>query len=381
MSAVNGIHFDSYGPEKILEVYNPKVGMRGFVVIDNTALGPGKGGIRMTPSVTVEEVASLARTMTWKNALAELPFGGAKAGIIADDRTISPARKKEIVHAFAQALRPVVPEFYIAGPDMNMAEGEMETIAQALGPESCTGKPKAMGGLPHELGSTGFGVVHAAHIAAESIGLDLSRATVAIEGFGNVGWFVAKLLSEQGATLAAVSDSRGVASLPKGLDFDELDRVKKEKGTVTAYAGAKALPTSEIVRLPVDVLVTAAIPNLIHPGDVDHIKAKLVVEGSNIPTTPDVEAILHKKGVLVVPDFVANAGGVISSYAEHAKLPESEMFALVEQRIKKNTRIMLEHAKERSLTPRDAALEVARQRVLEKCTFCRIEPPKAAKKR
>ncbi len=372
----NGVRFDAYGPQKIIEVYEPKSGMHGFLVQDNLALGPGKGGIRMTPTVSMAEVAALARTMTWKTAMAELPFGGAKSGIIADPRTLSLEKKKELIQSLAEALRGISPESYIAAPDISTGEQEMGWFAEILGPKSCTGKPKAMGGLPHELGSTGFGVVHATRVAAAHLGLDLSKATVAIEGFGNVGWFAAKYLEEAGATIAAVSDSRGVIFNPHGLDFAELDRAKKSQGSVTKYTPGKVLPNAELVRLPVDILITAAVPNVIGPGDVDHIKAKLVVEGSNIPTTPDVEAILHQKGVLVIPDFVANAGGVISSYAEHAGLSEAEMFALVEQKVKKNTRITLEHAKERSLVPRDAALEIARQRVLEKCTFCRIEPPK-----
>ena len=242
--------------------------------------------------------------------------------------------------------------------------------------KACTGKPRKMGGLPHELGSTGFGVFHATNVAAEHAGLDLRNARVAIEGFGNVGRFAAKYLAEAGATLAAVSDSRGVISNPSGLEFEKLVQAKEEHGSVTMYGSGKVLPNAEIVRLPVDILVTAAVPNLIGPGDVDHIKAKLIIEGSNIPTTPDVEAILHQKKVLVVPDFVANAGGVISSYAEWAGKSEADMFTLVEQKVKKNTRITLEHAKERALTPRDAALGIARQRVLEKCAFCRIEPPR-----
>ena len=372
----NGVRFDAYGPQKVLEVYDPKSGMHGFCVIDNLALGPGKGGIRMTPTVSIAEVAALARTMTWKTAMAELPFGGAKSGLIADPRTLSPEKKKGIIQAFAEALRGISPESYIAAPDINTAEQEMGWFAEVLGRTSCTGKPKALGGLPHELGSTGFGVFHATNVAAEHAGLDLRNARVAIEGFGNVGRFAAKYLAEAGATLAAVSDSRGVISNPSGLEFEKLVQAKEEHGSVTMYGSGKVLPNAEIVRLPVDILVTAAVPNLIGPGDVDHIKAKLIIEGSNIPTTPDVEAILHQKKVLVVPDFVANAGGVISSYAEWAGKSEADMFTLVEQKVKKNTRITLEHAKERALTPRDAALGIARQRVLEKCAFCRIEPPR-----
>ncbi len=374
------VEFDEFGPEKILEVYNPKVGMRGFVVIDNTALGPGKGGIRMTPTVTVDEVARLARAMTWKCALAELPFGGAKSGIIADDRTISKEKKKEIVQAFAEALKVVSPSLYVAAPDMNIAEEEIRWYVEANGSlKSATGKPENLCykpgegcGIPHELGSTGFGVYHATVVAAQHIGLDLKKATVAIEGFGNVGQFAAKYLSEHGAKIVAVSDSKGVAYNKNGLDYNKLMDVKKKSGSVTAYGDCAVSPSRDIVRVQADVLVTAAVPDLIRAGNVDDLKFKLIVEGSNIPTTPDVEEILHRKGMLVVPDFVANAGGVISSYAEYMGKHPDDMFKLVEQKIKRNTKLVLEEAKKKKVKPRDAAMEIAVSRVRKVCKTCRV---------
>src|SRR3989344_6393055 len=162
------VDWDRYGPEKVIQVYNPKVGMRGVVVLDNLSLGPAKGGIRMTPSVNVDEVARLARAMTWKCSLANLPFGGGKSGIIANPKEISKEKKDEIVAAFAEALKIVCPKLYVAAPDINTAEHEMEVFANAVGSKkACTGKPKKMGGLPHELGSTGFGVYHATRVALE----------------------------------------------------------------------------------------------------------------------------------------------------------------------------------------------------------------------
>src|SRR3989344_2055387 len=168
------VQYDEFGPEKIFEVYNPRVNMHGIVVIDNLSLGVSKGGIRMTPTVTVDEVANLARTMTWKNALADLPFGGAKAAIIADDKLISKEKKKELIQEFAKAIKPLCPSLYIAGPDMNTSEVEMEWFAKANGnKKSCTGKPKSLGGIPHELGSTGFGVAHSTLIAAKYKSLNI----------------------------------------------------------------------------------------------------------------------------------------------------------------------------------------------------------------
>jgi len=366
------VEFDGFGPEKILEVYNPKVGMHGFVVIDNTALGPGKGGIRMTPSVSIDEVAKLARVMTWKCALAELPFGGAKSGIIADPRTITLEKKYEIIAAFAEATKIVSPELYVAAPDINTGEKEMEIYAKTNGSmKSVTGKPKELGGLPHELGSTGFGVYHATRIAAEFKEIDLSEATIAIEGFGNVGSFAAKFLSEAGAKLIGVSDIGGLAVNEKGLNYEKLIEARDKKGSVIHYPNAKILPHHDIVSLDVDILVTAAIPDLIKIADVENIKAKIIVEGSNIPMTHEVEKNLTKKGVLVIPDFVANAGGVISSYVEYIGGKQEQMFRLVEEKITKNLKLVLEQMHDYGY-PRGAALHIAKQRVLEKCVTCKI---------
>lgn len=367
------VEYDEFGPERIVEVYNPRVGMRGFVVIDSLALGPAKGGIRMTPSVTKEEVARLARAMTWKCALADLPFGGGKSGIVADDRQISVKKKKEIVEAFSEALKMISPQMYVAAPDMNMGEEEMAWFAKKNGSmKSCTGKPKRMKGLPHELGSTAFGVFHATVIGAKHINLDLKKARIAIEGFGNVGWFAAKFFTEHGSKLVAVSDSRGVIYNKKGLDFEELANVKKNQKTVTNYGDGKVLPTKDIISVDCDILITAAIPDLIKAGDVNKVKAKMIVEGSNIPMTKEVEDLFHKKRVLVIPDFVANAGGVISSYVEYKGGNEKKMFELVKKKITRNTKIALDRAKKHKHTPRDAALEIAQERVRKRCKVCII---------
>lgn len=365
------VEFDGFGPEKIIEVYHPKSGMHGYLCLDSTALGPGKGGIRMTPSVNMDEVAKLARAMTWKNALAELPFGGAKGGIIADAKKLSDQHKKEIVAAFSDALRPVCPDLYVAAPDMYFAEEEVRVFVETNGSmRAATGKPKDMGGIPHELGSTGFGVFHATLIAAEHMGLDIKGATFAVEGFGNVGEFAAKFLTERGAKLVGVSDSKGTLYKKEGINFVELDKTKKDTGSVVNYQG-EVLPNKDIIKLDVDILIPAAIPNLIIAGDVDSIKAKLIVEGSNIPMDAQTESLLHRKGITVIPDFVANAGGVISSYVEYTGGTEKEMFKLVEEKITKNTKLILEKSN-RSTTPRDAAMEIAMERVLRECKICKI---------
>ncbi len=377
------IERDEFGPEKVLEVYDPGVGMHGFLVIDNTALGPGKGGIRMTSTVTAEEVYRLARTMTWKNALAEIPFGGAKSGIVAEARNLTGEDKKSLIQSFARAIRPLSPSLYIAGPDVGTGQEEMRWYAEANGsPKSCTGKPADMCvkpgeecGIPHEFGSTGFGVAHSAAEAATFCGLDIKEASVAIEGFGNVGSFAARYLSELGTRIVAVSDRRGAIYNKKGLEVSAsggLIKIKEETGSVVNYKPGTALPANELFELEVDILIPAALSDAITPESVNKVKAMLIVEGSNIPMTPETEEILHKKGVLVVPDFVANAGGVISSYAEYRGYNPKRMFEIVKRKIQKNTRTVLEYAKERGIKPRDAAMEIAVERV-RKAMASRLE--------
>jgi glutamate dehydrogenase/leucine dehydrogenase len=358
---------DEFGPEKIIEVYNKKVGLKAVTVIDNTVLGPGKGGIRMTPTVSVEEVFRLARVMTWKCSLMGLPFGGAKSGIIADPKQISLEKKAELMRAFGKALKWIVPKYYIGAPDVNTGEQEMKWFVEGNGSlKSVTGKPKEMGGLPHELGSTGYGVFHSALVAAHFAKIDITKATVAIEGFGNVGSFAAKFLSDVGAKLIAVSDSKGVIHNSEGLDFNKLSEVKKQTGSVINYRPGEILENKKIFELPVDILIPAALPDVINSSNVNNVKANVLVSAANIPMTPEMEAILHTRGILVVPDFVANAGGLISSYCEYKGYDENKMFALVEKKIKKNTRIVLRKAKKEKIMPRDAGLEIAKERILKK---------------
>lgn len=351
---------DAIGPERVLHVYDPITKMTGVAVVDNTALGPGKGGVRLQPDVTTDEVFGLARAMTWKNALAGIPFGGAKSGIKAPGNA---ANKAELVAAFARAIAPLVPNYYIPGPDMNIGENEMAVIANTIGtPKAATGKPSSMGGLPHELGSTGFGVALSTEVALEHKKIALNGATVAIEGFGNVGTFTMKFLTEKGAKVVAVSDSKGTACLESGLKYETLMQAKKDKGTVTAYPGAKVLDAGALFGVKCDVLIPGARPNVIHIGNVEKVNTKIVVEAANIPMKPEIEHFLEKRGVLVIPDFVANAGGVISSYVEFKGGNEKEMFSLVREKITHNTRLVLERTKNGDT--RTAALAIAEERVI-----------------
>ncbi|MEM3640797.1 MAG: Glu/Leu/Phe/Val dehydrogenase [Candidatus Bathyarchaeia archaeon] len=364
---------DEWGPEKIVYVYDPSVKMKGILVIDNTALGPGKGGIRMTPTVSVEEVFRLARVMTWKCALAELPFGGAKSGIMADPKRMTKEEKLSLVRAFAVALKPLSPSQYVAAPDINTGEEEMAVYALANGSlNSCTGKPSSMCirpgvkcGIPHEYGSTAYGVLNTIIIASKHARLDLKGATVAIDGFGNVGSSLAKFLVDYGVRIVAVSDSKGCIYNSDGLNYEKLMKAKAEKGSVVNYERGQILRHEEIFTLPVEILVPASIPDVINDRNVDRIQATIIVEAANIPAKYEVERILHEKGVLVVPDIVANAGGVISSYAEYIGENPDKMFEMVRERISKNTHLILSESIKAKVPPRDAALKIAQKRVKE----------------
>lgn len=357
------IEHDEFGPEKILEVYDPKTKTHGFVVIDNTSRGPGKGGIRMTPTVSAEEVFRLARIMTWKTAMADLPFGGAKSGIVGGK--MNDNEKERVIKSFSKAIKSVCPSLYIAAPDVNTGEKEMRWFAEANGSmKSCTGKPKDIGGIPHELGSTGWGAYHSTLVALKFAGIDVKKARIAIEGFGNVGMFSAKFLSENAkAKVVAVSDSKGTIYNENGLIFSKLKEVKEKTGTVTNYSPGKVLKDEQLFELPVDVIIPAALPDSINEKNWNKIKAKIIVEAGNIPMTLEIEDRLFKKGIMIVPDFVANAGGVISSYIEYIGGDEKKVFPLIEEKIKNNTQMTLDRAERENASPRAAAEKIAEDRV------------------
>lgn len=399
---------DQFGPEYVLRVYDPAIGMEGFLVIDNTARGPGKGGIRMTANVTAEEVFRLARTMTWKNALVDIPFGGAKAGIVwppfaeasGGKPVSSDELKKKFVQSFARAIKPFVPKKYIAGPDVNTGEREMQWFVEATGNwRTATGKPanlcmasfgkpgekprstsgarlRGRCGIPHEFGSTGFGVAHATAVAARIAGLALKGARVAIHGFGNVGTFAFQYLTEMGCRVIAIADRSGTIYAPDGLDPVLIrDLIKRkcalaECGPPERLSGragnVEHLATDDFWGIETDILIPASVTDVINDSNKGQIQTKIIVEAGNIPMSEQIEQELFAKGVLVVPDFVANAGGVISSYAEYRGYNPKRMFELVEKKITGATKTVLERAARERRNPREIAMEIARERVEQK---------------
>jgi glutamate dehydrogenase/leucine dehydrogenase len=295
--------------------------------------------------------------MSKKNAAAGLPHGGGKAGIVADPKT---ADKQRLVRAFARAIRDLVD--YIPGPDMGTDESCMAWIHDEIG--RAVGLPRVFGGIPlDEIGATGYGVAECAEVAASFCDLELAGATVAIEGFGNVGVHAARYLVQKGCRLVAATDSQGGVFDPKGIDVEELLNVKQKAGTVTAYGGGQKLSQTELFGVPCDILVPAARPDCIHAENVQQIKAKLIVQGANIPATAESEDLLHQRGVLVIPDFIANAGGVICGAVEYHGGVEADAFEQISTKIRQNTKEVLARVRDENVLPRAAAVELARDRL------------------
>jgi glutamate dehydrogenase/leucine dehydrogenase len=366
---------NEFGPEHIIKVHNEKIGLDGVLVIDNTILGPGKGGIRMTHNVTEEEVMRLARAMTFKNALAGISFGGAKAGIIWKGGTAE--HKKELMQEFARQIKLFTPKKYIAGPDVNTGELEMTQFVKATGIfDSATGKPaklcamvgkkKKKCGLPHELGSTGFGVAISTKKAAEVLGIDIKKATVSIHGFGNVGTFAYEFLTEMGAKVVLIADKDGAVYSENGFEAKIMKDIIKNKKPISDYRQGKVISAEEFWKTSVDILIPASVTDVINDKNKNDIKAKLIVEAGNIPMRENVENELFEKGIMFVPDFVANAGGVISSYAEYKGYNSKQMFKMVEEKLNKTTKMVMERSVETKKNPRQVAMELAKEIILAK---------------
>ncbi|MDP3111646.1 MAG: Glu/Leu/Phe/Val dehydrogenase [Thermodesulfovibrionales bacterium] len=355
----NDIQFDELGPQKIIHIYSPKTGLKAIVVIDNTALGPSIGGVRVSPSVTTEEVARLARTMTLKNSIAGLPHGGGKAGIIADHND---PKKELYFRDFAIQIKALLE--YIPGPDMGSDEQAMGWIFEEI--KRAVGLPEKMGGLPlDKLGATGFGVAECAEISCPFARIELNGSRVAIQGFGSVGKAAARFLAKKGAIIVAASDTKGTIHNPNGLDVNALIETKDTTGSVINHKKGIVKKPEEIFSIDCEILIPAATPDVIHKDNVQGIKAKMVLQGANIPATKEAEEILHKRGIIAVPDFIANAGGVIMAAMEYAKKTEKEAFEAISQRIKTNTKLILEKSKKENRLPRQVAEEIAKERVLK----------------
>jgi glutamate dehydrogenase (NAD(P)+) len=296
----------------------------GYRVQYNITLGPAKGGIRYHPGVNLDEVTALAAWMTWKCAVAHIPFGGGKGGIICDPTRMSRRELEALTRRYvAEIIDAIGPEKDVPAPDVNTNDQVMawimDTYSMHVGHTSTavvTGKPLELGGSLGRREATGRGVMIATREAARHLGFDLKGATIAIQGFGNVGGISAQLLAEQGAKILAVADWKGGVHNANGLDIPKLSDYVRQHKTVAGFSGGEPLTNEQLFKLQVDVLIPAALENQITMENAPHIRAKIVVEGANGPTTPDAHRDLYERGVMVVPDILANSSGVTTSYFE-----------------------------------------------------------------
>jgi glutamate dehydrogenase/leucine dehydrogenase len=361
---------DEFGPEKVVYIYEPRCKLYGIVVIDNSSIGPAIGGIRMTPTVNTEEVFRLARAMTWKNALAGIPHGGGKAGIVADPRNMSRERKETLIRQFARGFENL--NQYIPGPDMGTDETCMAWVRDEI--RRSVGLSTVLGGIPlDQVGATGFGLAICAEASREFVDFPLKGARVSIQGFGNVGQHAARYLSERkrGAIIVAATDLDGTIYNPKGLDVEKLCRLMQTKRGVTAYDDGEKLDVDDFIGIECEIFVPAAQPDVITVENAHQLHCKLILQGANIPASQEAEQMMHDNGIISVPDFVANAGGVICGSVEYRGGTKTGAFAEIEEKIRENTIAVLRTARDKGITPRDAALELAQERVREAMSYRR----------
>jgi glutamate dehydrogenase (NAD(P)+) len=300
-----------------LEVYS------GYRVQHNGARGPYKGGVRYHPDADLDEVRALASLMTWKTAVVDIPFGGAKGGVQCDPTTMSVGEKERLTRRFTGTISYVLGiNRDIPAPDVNTDAQTMAWMMDAYSsrygytPAIVTGKPVELGGSLGRDAATGRGVVYCLAEAARDLGIDLEGATVAVQGFGNVGSWAARLVGELGCKVVAVSDVRGGAYAEEGLSVPAAYEWSRESGSVVDLKGTERITNEELLELDVDVLVPAALDRVVNESNADAVKARIVMEGANHPVTPAADGILHERGIVVVPDILANAGGVTASYFE-----------------------------------------------------------------
>ena len=359
---------DELGPSKILLVREPRVGLEGFLVVDNTACGPAIGGIRMASDVALGEVVRLARAMTLKNAAAGIPHGGGKAGIIADP-SLQGSQKEKIVRSFAHAIRELTE--YIPGPDMGLNEECMAWIKDEMG--RAAGLPEVFGGIPlDEIGATGFGLAIAAEVAAPYAGVELRGARFVVQGLGAVGRHAARFLVDRGARLVAASDSQSAIRNADGFALDALLAHKQHGRPLNQFPDGTPLIGDELIGVDCDIWIPAARPDVLNETNIERLKARLVLQGANIPATSGAEHWMHEHGVISVPDFIANAGGVICASVEYHGGTRSQAMTMIEDRVRSNTSTILEQTRKQHCTPRQAALEMARSRVEQAMRYRRF---------
>lgn len=350
---------DWLGPSQTVYIHNRAVGLKAIVVVDNIACGAAVGGVRMAPDVSVEECFRLARAMTLKNAAAGLPHGGGKSVIFGNPR-MPLEQKEQVIRAFAHAIGGLAD--YIPGPDMGTDELCMAWIKDEIG--RAVGLPEAIGGIPLDtVGATGFGLAACVDVARTFIELELEGARVVVQGFGAVGKHASRFLAEKGAILVGASDTSGTIVDPAGLDVDALIALKDAGRSLKEHPRGQKLDADAVIGIPCDIWIPAARPDVIRTDNVERLQTRLIAQGANIPCTPEAEEILHNRGILSVPDFIANAGGVICASIEYRGSTRQAAFDYIDERIRTNTKLVLDEARKTGVCPRSAANALAESRI------------------
>jgi glutamate dehydrogenase (NAD(P)+) len=353
--------------------------LSGCRVQHNLSRGPAKGGMRYSPGVTIDEVRALAMLMTWKCALLDVPYGGAKGGVTVDPRHYSSAELERITRRFTSEIMPMIgPERDIPAPDIGTDEQTMAWMMDTYSVNqgltqlgAVTGKPLSVGGSLGRAAATSRGVADMVLAAMDHLGIGVAGSSVAVQGYGKVGRAAARFLAEAGARVVAVSDQYGAVHRSAGLDLHELEAFVDATGSVVDFPRAGAIEGAQLLELEVDALVPAAVEGVLHAGNAPRVQARMVVEGANGPTTPAADRILASHGVLVVPDILANAGGVIVSYFEWVQANQAYWWSAEEVNDRLRTRMLagwnrvLSFAEEHDLSLRDSATILAVRTVTE----------------
>ena len=351
----------------------------GYRVQHNGARGPYKGGIRFHPEVDLDEVRALAELMTWKTAIVNIPYGGAKGGVNVDPSKLEAGEVQQVARSFMDKIEKVLgPQRDIPAPDVGTNAQVMAWLMDEYGklhghtPACVTGKPIALEGSFGREAATGRGVVQVFCEAAPEIDLDPAEATFVIQGFGNVGAWAARLMQELGAKMVGVADASGAIAGEGGIDADKLAEHVRDGGTVADFdSKTDEIDPNELVALECDVFIPAALGGMIHEGNADKMRCRMMVEGANSPTTPKADAILNENGVFIVPDVLANAGGVVVSYFEwvqnlqHMRWTEDEVNERLGEIMRRSFREVADRGRENSTPMRPAAYELGIERVVE----------------
>jgi len=348
----------------------------GYRIQHNGVRGPAKGGIRYHPMVTVDEVRALAEAMTWKTAIVNIPFGGAKGGVVCDPRTMSQRELERLTRRFTSRIQVILgPYRDIPAPDMNTNAQVMTWIFDEYSshhgytPACVTGKPVELGGSLGREAATGNGVVFLVREMMQELGRPLQGASVVLQGFGNVGSHAARAFSREGAKLIGIGDYYGGIFSHKGINTEDLFKHRDATGRIQGFPGTEPISNEDLLELPCDILVPAALECVIHKGNAERIQAGLIAEAANLPTTPEADEILHRKGIMVLPDVLANAGGVTVSYFEWTQnlqqhfWEEDKVNAEMERVLVKAFRNVVDRARLEKISFRTAAYTIAVERV------------------